>query len=268
MKLYCAVFFLLSAIQLSASKVENIEVFSISMKKKVPCIVVLPDSYQNSKKRFPVVYLLHGHGGDQAQWLHDAPQLKNKADQLQQIYVCPDGGYNSWYFDSPVDPTSKYETFIARELVTFIDVKYKTLAAKSKRAITGLSMGGHGALYISIRNKKVFGLAGSVCGGVDIRPFVNNWQLVQKLGDTVCCKHNWEENTVIHLADQLKNAELKLIIHCGLSDFFLTVNRALHQKLLSKRIEHSYIESSGGHNASYWGTVINTQLDFFQSGFR
>ncbi len=237
------------------------------MKKQIKCVVITPDRYQKSKTRFAVVYLLHGHSGNYSQWLHDAPQLKQKADELQLILICPDGGYNSWYFNSPVNAAYKYETFTAIELVAAIDKQYRTIADKKHRAITGFSMGGHGALFIAVRNKKVFGTVGSICGGVDIRPFTNYWELKQQLGDTICCKKNWEKNTVLNVIDGLKNKELKLIIDCGLSDFFLNVNRALHQKLLKMKIEHTYIETSGGHSREYWGSVINEQLLLFGNEF-
>lgn len=267
MKQLFTLLFLFHSFHLFASKVDTISIYSPSMKKQIKCVVITPYSYQKSKTRFAVVYLLHGHSGNYAQWLNDAPQLKQKADELQLILVCPDGGYNSWYFNSPVNAAYKYETFTAIELVAFIDKQYKTIPDKKHRAITGFSMGGHGALYVAVRNKKVFGTVGSICGGVDIRPFTKNWELKQQLGDTICCKQNWEKNTVLNVVNSLKNKELNLIIDCGLSDFFLPVNRALHQKLLKMKIEHFYIEKPGNHSSQYWGSVINDQLLFFKKGF-
>lgn len=213
------------------------------------------------------MYLLHGYSGNYAQWMNDAPQLAQKADELQMILVCPDGGYGSWYINSPVDTSFQYETFISKELVAYVDARYKTIADKNHRAVTGLSMGGHGGLYVSIRNKEVFGAAGSLCGGVDIRPFPNNWDLIKRLGDTICCKQNWEQYTVMNVVNQLKNNELKLIIDCGLGDFFLDVNRALHQKLMAMNIEHDYIERPGKHDKAYWSNAIDYQLLFFKKWF-
>ncbi|XVJ65206.1 MAG: esterase family protein [Lacibacter sp.] len=267
MKSYLLLLFLLSSFDLSASKVDTIVVYSNSMKKEIKCVIITPDTYKKSKSNFPVVYLLHGYSGNYAQWINHAPQLKQKADELQLIFVCPDGGYGSWYLNSPVDSTFKYETFMIKELVPYIDAHYKTTAQKKYRAISGLSMGGHGALYLSIRNKEVFGAAGSVCGGVDIRPFPDNWDLKKRLGDTACCRQNWEQHTVLNVADGLKNKELRLIIDCGLGDFFLEVNRTLHQKLLRMNIDHDYIERPGKHDKAYWSNAIDYQLLFFKKGF-
>jgi S-formylglutathione hydrolase FrmB len=237
------------------------------MQKNVKCVIITPFNYEKSKEQFPVVYLLHGHSGNYAQWLHVAPQLKNKVDELQIIIVCPDGGFNSWYFDSEIDSSIRYETFISKELVKFIDRRYNTIAKKNGRAITGFSMGGHGALYISIKHKDLYGAAGSISGGVDIRPFPNKWDIKKVLGDTICCDANWQKNTVINVVDSLKNGELKLIFDCGVDDFFLQVNRNLHQKLLALKIDHDYTERPGAHNPMYWKNSIDYQLLFFNKFF-
>lgn len=267
MKFLSVIIYLLLCCNLFASKVDTIPVYSESMHKEIKCVIITPDGYKKSKHRFPVVYLLHGYSGNYAQWIQHAPQLKQKADELQLIFVCPDGGYGSWYLDSPVDSSFKYETFISKELIPFIDATYKTKADKAHRAVTGLSMGGHGALYLSVRNKSLFGFAGSICGGVDIRPFPNNWDLAKRLGDTICCKQNWEDHTVINNINVLKNGEIQLIIDCGLGDFFLDVNRALHQKLMQLKIDHDYIERPGKHNKEYWASAIDYHLLFFKKGF-
>jgi S-formylglutathione hydrolase FrmB len=267
MKQLFIITFIFFCLRLTAGKVDTIAVFSNAMHKEIKCVVITPADYKKNIQPFPVVYLLHGYSGNYAQWLTTAPQLKQKADELNMILVCPDGGFNSWYFDSPVDTTMKYETFISKELTRYIDQHYKTIADKKHRAITGLSMGGHGGLYLSIRNKDVFGAGGSISGGVDIRPFFNSWDLKKQLGDSSCCLQNWEANTVINLADQLKNRDLRLIIDCGLGDFFLQVNRDLHQKLLKLKIEHDYIERPGAHNPAYWGSSIDFQLLFFRKWF-
>jgi S-formylglutathione hydrolase FrmB len=267
MRLYLSLLLFLVVQGLQAARVDSILVYSAVMRKQVPCVVVVPDSYKKKQWRYPVVYLLHGWSGNQRQWLKDAPQLKQRADEYHLILVLPDGGYGSWYFDSPVDSTCRYETFISKELVTHVDLKYRTIQQPSHRAITGLSMGGHGAMYLSMRHPDVFGQAGSICGGVDIRPFPKNWDLPKYLGEQAAFPENWESNTVIQVAKQLKAGQLRLIIDCGVGDFFLEVNRALHQQLLKDGIPHDYTERPGEHNKDYWSTAIDYQLLFFRRGF-
>jgi S-formylglutathione hydrolase FrmB len=251
-----------------AAKVDTLEIYSNSMRKVIRCIVITPSSYKPTAKPYPVLYLLHGWSGNYSSWLTDAPQLTQHADEYQMIIVCPDGGYDSWYLNSPVDSTMQYETHIAKEVVTHIDYYYHTIASKAGRAIAGLSMGGHGALYLTIRHPEVFGAAGSMCGGLDLRPFrKNEWDLKQTLGDPSDFFANWEKYSVVPALPNLANRKTALILDCGVGDFFLNVNRAAHQKLLDMGYPHEYTERPGEHNAAYWGNAIDYQVVFFHKFF-
>lgn len=252
----------------NAGTVDSISVYSNLMKKQVHVVVIKPTNYKNSEKNYPVVYMLHGFSGNQNQWLNDAPQLLESVDQLNIILVCPDGGYGSWYFDSPIDSTIRYESFITKDLVSYIDKYYKTIPNQSGRAITGLSMGGHGSMYLAIRHNELFGAAGSISGGVDFRPFPNNWNIKKALGTIEEHPENWANNTVINISDSSWRGKIKLVIDCGTEDFFLTVNRNLHQKLLTHKIEHDYTERPGAHNKKFWGNAIDYQLMFFVKYFK
>ncbi|TNE51961.1 MAG: esterase family protein [Bacteroidetes bacterium] len=239
------------------------------MQKPVNCLVVKPNNYTGSGDPLPVVYLLHGYSGDHSSWLKDAPQLLRKADQFQMLFVLPDGGYDSWYLDSPVDSTVRYETFVVREVVPFIDQHYATVADRSGRAIAGLSMGGHGAVYLAARNPDVFGAAGSMAGGLDLRPFrKNNWDLEGVLGKPDRHWKNWEAHSVVNLLHNLKDKKVSLIIDCGTDDFFLDANRLMHKRLLKANIPHTYTERPGGHSGDYWGNAVDFQLVFFDKFFK
>lgn len=258
---------LASALFLNASEVDTISVFSKSMQKEIKTCVVLPDIY-DEEYEFPVLYLLHGYSGNYSSWLKKAPKIKQLADDYCMIIVCPDGGFSSWYFDSPVDPKIKYETYITRELIKYIDKNYNTIKKREARAITGLSMGGHGALFLSTRHQDIFGVAGSMSGGVDIRPFPEKWHLSQRLGDMAEYPENWEKNSVVNLLYLIKDDKLPLIIDCGINDFFIDVNRMLHEKMLSLNIKHDYIERPGVHNWDYWNNAIEFQVLYFYNYFK
>lgn len=267
MKSSLFVCFFFCSISLFAAKVDTLQVFSNAMHKTIPCVVVSPDQPEKSKERLPVVYLLHGYSGNYRSWVKDFSSIIADADRYQVMIVCPDGGFSSWYFDSPIDSSFKYETFVAKELVSYIDQNYPTLADRAHRGISGLSMGGHGAFYLALRHKDLFGAVASMSGGVDIRPFPNNWDIKKRLGDKAAFAQNWENNTVINLVDSLKNKELKISFDCGIADFFITVNRDLNQKLLKMGIEHSYTERPGVHNGAYWRNSILYHMLFFHNFF-
>jgi S-formylglutathione hydrolase FrmB len=253
--------------QLYAGEVDTISIHSPAMHKEIKCVVITPLNYHQRQKNYPVIYLLHGHAGSYSQWINTAPQLKDKVDEMQVIIVCPDAGFNSWYFDSEKDSTFKYETFISKELVAYIDKNYRSIADRKGRAITGLSMGGHGGLYLSIKHPDTFGAGGATSGGVDITPFPDNWQIKHVLGDIATNRSNWEKNSVINMVDSLKDKKLFIIFDCGIDDFFLEVNRNLHKKLLQLKISHDYIERPGGHNGPYWKNSIDYQLVYFKKYF-
>ena len=137
-------FFLFSHV--SAAEVDTMETFSTSMKKNIKVVVIKPSDYKSVNTPFPVVYLLHGYGGKYSSFVNALPAIKKYADVFHIILVCPDSNIGSWYFDSPVDPSWKYETYTAGELVNWIDSHYKTIKDRKGRGVTGFSMGGHGYL--------------------------------------------------------------------------------------------------------------------------
>jgi S-formylglutathione hydrolase FrmB len=249
------------------ANVDTVKTYSPSMKKEIKAVVITPANY-NDKKQFPVVYLLHGYSGNYANWITKVPALKDLVDQHQLIVVCPDGNFNSWYLDSPEQPNSKYETYVAKELVNWIDGKYKTIPNKKGRAITGLSMGGHGALYLAFRHQDVFSIAGSMSGGVDIRPFPNNWDMAKLLGTYAAKPAQWDNASVINLTNLVAPNSLALIIQCGTEDFFYKVNIALHEKLAYNNIPHTFITNPGGHTWQYWADAIHYQLLFIKANFK
>ena len=153
---FAAVAITFSALAAQAADVKTVAVKSDSMKKEVKVVVITPSAYADKKTKFPVVYFLHGFSGDQTVWGMQSG-LAPLADRYGMIFVSPDGAKSSWWIDSPVDAKMKYETFVSRELVKFIDSNYRTIADRRHRAITGESMGGHGALFNAIRHKDVFG---------------------------------------------------------------------------------------------------------------
>ncbi|MBN2636675.1 MAG: esterase family protein [Prolixibacteraceae bacterium] len=261
-----SIILLLAASVCFAAKTETIEVESKAMNKTITNIIVLPDGY-NESNTYPVVYLLHGATGNYSDWVRQAPVTESLADKYNVIIVCPDGGFTSWYFDSPVDETYKYETFVAKELVNYIDVNYSTIKDKSGRAITGLSMGGHGGLYLGFRHQDVYGAAGSMSGGVDIRPFPNNWDISKRLGTIEENPEYWEENSVVNMVGLLEGSDLKVIFDCGVNDFFYDVNVDLHNKLLEMKYPHDFIVRPGVHNWPYWNNAVKYQFLYFSEFF-
>jgi len=248
------------------ARIDTLWVYSESMQKEIGTTIILPDNYDSTSWHYPVVYLLHGAGGDYGNWLRRVPLLEQYASDHQFILACPDGGLTSWYLDSPIDSTYRYETYITSELLPTVDSLYRTQPSPSRRAITGLSMGGHGSLFLSLRHPNLFGLAGSMSGGLDLRPFPDNWDLPLRLGTFTASPENWNSHSVVFIACTITTPQ-HFIIDCGTSDFFLEANRALHSVFVSQDITHVYTERLGGHNWSYWRESIVSHLAFFADEF-
>ncbi|HVI47617.1 MAG TPA: alpha/beta hydrolase family protein [Chitinophaga sp.] len=261
-------FFFLLIQGAQAADVDTISIPSAAMRRSYKCVVVTPASYKSGTQRYPVVYLLHGYAGNYANWITKVPAIRELADAYQCMIVCPDGAFGSWYFDSPIDSNMRFETYVGKEIPAYIDQHYQTLPDRGHRAIAGLSMGGHGALYIAMRHTDTFGAAVSISGGVDLRPFPKNWDIAKRLGPPGENGINWNGYTVIDQADHLKPGTLAISVDCGVKDFFVDVNRELHKKLLQLDISHDYTERPGGHSWEYWGNSIHYQLLFLHRFFQ
>ncbi|MFR9650158.1 MAG: alpha/beta hydrolase family protein [Rikenellaceae bacterium] len=252
---------------LYAAQVDTVNVYSPSMEREIRCAIVLPED-ASSSEQLPAVYLLHGYSGNYKAWLSgfDTEEL---VDKYRVVAVIPDGNFDSWYLDSPINPKMQFETFISKELVAFVDSKYPTIPSREGRAISGLSMGGHGALYNAIRHQDVFGAVGSMSGGVDIRPFPHRWNIAKHIGSRAEYPENWEKFTVInqlHLLDPSK--PLAMTIDCGVDDFFYEANQALHQELLYMNYPHRYTTDQGTHTKAYWKKSQHYHFLFFNDFFR
>ena len=269
MKRITVVFLLLTLLVVGVfpATVDTVSVFSKKMEKEIKTVIIKPQSYEG-QDAFPVLYLLHGYGDRYDGWVKKSPQIKELSDLYGMIIVCPDGAIGSWYIDSPVDPAFQFETFVSKELVAWMDTNYKTVDSREGRAITGVSLGGHGGLYLAFRNQEVFGACGSMSGGVDIRPFPNNWDIAKRIGSQRDYPERWEENTVMGLLHLLTPNTLKIIVDCGTDDFFFAVNERLHDELLYRNIPHDYITRPGAHNWDYWNNSVKYQLLFFNDYFK
>ncbi|MBI5856739.1 MAG: esterase family protein [Sphingobacteriales bacterium] len=263
--LFC---FLLLYSSLKGATVDTISIYSSAMHKEFKCVVIKPASYNKHKQNFPVVYLLHGYDGWYSNWIIREPKLKNYADQYQLIIVCPDGGKSSWYFDSPIDSTMKYETYISKEVPDYIDKHYYTIVDRKARAITGLSMGGHGALFLAFRHSETFGACGSMSGGVDLNYSRNKFDIMKRIGDTISHADNWKKYIVMNVIENYPKDSLVITIDCGNNDeLYAEANRKLHEKMLKLKIPHDYTERPGKHNWDYWRNSIQYHLLFFRNYF-
>jgi S-formylglutathione hydrolase FrmB len=247
---------------LFGAELKVVSIPSNAMKTRYNASVITPDSYKNSNERYPAAYLLHGYSGDYSTWPDVAP-LKQYADTYQMIFICPDGGFNSWYIDSPEKARYTFETYIVFEVTHWIDSVYRTVASYKGRALAGSSMGGHGALTLMMKHPDMFLAASSISGVMDITEFPGNWDLAAVLGDFTDNKKRWFKNSVPGLLESFKRQKRYLILDCGVEDFALNGNRIAHAKMIALGIEHDYYERPGGHTPLYSKKCLEFHLLFF-----
>jgi len=267
-------FFLTPTLIFAQAKIDTIQVYSPSMKKSLKVAITTPSSYQGSEHRFPTLYLLHGGSGSFLDWLTKVTEpglVSRMAEEYNIIIVNPGVGPSSYYFDSPLIDSVQYETYITSELISEIDSNYRTLAQKESRAITGLSMGGHGSITLSAKHPELFAVAGSMSGvmNIDTRMWEVGDELKNMRAETfkvtlgeIDYEYPYSSFTAVGLVDMIKANGIPLIIDCGTEDFLISTNRQMHQLLLANKTPHEYTERPGTHTWQYWTEALPVHMQF------
>lgn len=243
-----------------AQHVTHHEYRSESMKHKVGYSLYLPPGYEkNPTVRYPVIYHLHGAGGNELRAVTSAQVLQEGilAGHLpEMIMVFPNGGRATMYQDS-ADGRFKAETTLIKELIPHIDATYRTIADRKGRCIEGFSMGGRGAVHLALKHPDLFCSLFNQAGNVypvsnmpketpdDAYPY-------SYLGKEVAALQDNDPYVNLHKnIDAIKNG-LRILVACGTRDpDHLTTVREFHQELVKSGVDHTYIELEGlGHNQS------------------
>ena len=263
----------------------------------------LPADYATSGRRYPVVYLLHGLGGNEDNWVKGG-HADAAADRLnlQAILIMPDGDdgfYVNWaapvdyekclqtnriFGLQPEDPKAycvkqpRYEDYIVKDLVAHVDATYRTIPNRNARGIGGLSMGGFGALELAMRHPDVFGATASHSGVDVLVPIdgdIKKWgHNVEPIGAHVRRifgndLENWKSHDPAVLAQKLKDGQLAIYVDCGTEDSFKLMPSAqyLHQLLDKAGVHHAFYLGPGDHNFKFWSVRIEESLKFFADYF-
>jgi len=146
-------FFALQTASACAGEIRADSLPSKALGRPMPYEIYLPDGYNGGRQHYPVLYLLHGAGGDERSW-SEVGHIREKADQLittgaipPAIIVMP-GCPACWWIDGAKD---KAETAFWSDLVPTIDMRYRTIETRGGRLVAGLSAGGYGAIRYALR---------------------------------------------------------------------------------------------------------------------
>jgi S-formylglutathione hydrolase FrmB len=259
---------------------EEQSVQSTFLNRDMRYAVLLPKEYEDSTKRFPVVYLLHGYGetetgwykGGQAQFYID----QNEATTVPMIYVMPQG-FNTYYVNK-YNGNYRYMDFFIEELVPAIDSLFRTIPDAQNRAVMGYSMGGYGAMILPMKNPTVFktGVVLSMSFRTDeqylAEPqyiFDGQWGTIfggTGTSGTARLTDYFKDYSPFHFLGTASDSsfeDLNLFIDCGDDEETLSVtNDAFHDTLRSLNIEHEYRMRNGAHTWSYWHSALPEALKF------
>jgi hypothetical protein len=131
-------------------------------------------------ERYPVLYLLHGAFADYTAWKNHAENsIRRLVSEYGLIIVTPEGRSFGWYSDSSLVKNNQIETYFLKELIPHVDTNFPT---NGLRGVAGLSMGGHGAFVLCLRNPGAFASVSSMSGILDITRHTNQWRLADLFG--------------------------------------------------------------------------------------
>jgi S-formylglutathione hydrolase FrmB len=282
-------FLLLAGITSAQSRMDCSALNSRILKRAVRYCVYVPSGYdagqaQHPPRRYPVLYFLHGLG-DNEQTLFNSggwtvlDDLRAQHKMGDFLIVAPEGRRS--FFVNSADGSVRYSDFLLEEFIPQLESKYRVRAGRAGRAITGVSMGGYGALRFAFAHPELFSavsaqsaalisespqqLDAASQSGVPVLGVLG-----PVFGKPIDVRH-WSENSPFALAK--KNAEglrkLAIYFNCGQNDDygFEKGAAALHEELLKERVKHEYHPYSGDHSLQYFLTHFAEVMEFHSQAF-
>jgi len=228
---------------------------SEALQKNVQAEIVHPDS--SLEGPFHVMFLLHGLSDDQSIWMRRT-SIERYLDGVPLIVAMPDGG-RGWYTDAREGYA--YETAIGVELPSFIEKMFRT---KLPWAVSGLSMGGYGALKLALKHPERFASAVSHSGAVGMGhwPPSRDDAFDSEVRRVFGADSQGGENDLFALASRLSGGAPALRFDCGTDDFLLESNRVFAAHLKELGVGHEYEEFPGGHDWGYWDEHVREGMEF------
>jgi S-formylglutathione hydrolase FrmB len=250
----------------SPARLRDDTVQSAALGRAMKYRVLLPEDYDTSQRRYPVLYLLHGLSGDFRDWTTRS-NLAEYSRSLPLIIVMPDGG-NQWYTNAS-DGTARFEDYILTDLQTDVAGKFRTINSRYGRAVAGLSMGGYGAIKMALRRPGVFAAAASFSGAFGV---TREGELERLIGGAEAERirkifgpsgsATRMENDLFSLAAAVKPAGAPyLYVDCGTADNeLIAANREVVAALHTAGAAYEYHEVAGAHSWDYWDRRIREFL--------
>lgn len=267
----------------SASAYGRVECNTVPSKildRSVPYCIVLPASFDTDKaKRFPILYELHGLGDNEQFLVHSG--LWNLVEdlweggKLKEFLIATPAGGASFYINSK-DGKVRYEDFLLQEFFPFMEKRYRVSPGRANRAISGVSMGGYGALHLAFRHPQLFSAVSAHSGALieKLPAFVNapDSPRARVLGGVFGSPPDtafWDAHSPLVLARSANLSGMKIYFDCGDQDDFgfEAGAAALDRILTARRIPHEFHIYPGRHDPAYFAAHIPASLAFHSGLF-
>ena len=275
----------------SERELQTVEFQSPAVDRTMKYNILLPDDYAASTERYPVLYLLHGLTQNYTAWglSNGAPFYAGLYEDL--IIVMPDVG-NSWYVnwaDNDGGQKNNWEDHVIQDVISHVDWNVRTIARREGRAITGLSMGGYGAITMGLRHAEMFISIGSTSGALEYgrqaaarmrgempvrepRQLTPEQEARRREPNPLIGSERFSsqaertpQGTMFSTPEQADAYDpFKLIVQvprenlphvyldCGTEDRLISGARELARYMMDEDIPFDYMQQPGAHNAAYW----------------
>lgn len=241
--------------------------------------VYLPPDYETSTRSYPVLYLLHGAGDDQTGWVQFGEVLNITDKAIREgtatpmIIIMPDANTGRRGYFNDVKGDWNYEDFFFKELMPYVEKKYRIKGDKRYRAIAGLSMGGGGSFVYALHHPELFSSACPLSAATGPLTIDDAKKQLSRdnpnLPDSVITKY-YNTHSVVQMMNDMPDAQKKAVrwyIDDGDDDFLYEGNCMVHITMRKKEIPHEFRIRDGGHTWTYWRASLPEVLAFVSAGF-
>ena len=237
-----------------AVKMQDVTFHSAALNRDMPYRAMLPAEIAPGQK-LPVVYLLHGGGGN----FHDWSNYSGVAQYSERglILIMPEGN-SSYYTNSAGHPQDRYEDYIVHDLIADVERRFPALTGRANRAIVGPSMGGFGAVVLSLKHPDLFVFAAGMSSALDVpsRPFsikrVGQWRQHSSIFGPWKSQNRRASDpyTLVRSADPAKVPYFFLT--CGEQEGLLSANKQFASMLQARHFHYEFHTAPGGHDWNQW----------------
>jgi len=259
---------------------DNLSMTSEILEMERKYAIYLPPDYETSMRSYPVLYLLHGAGDDQAGWvqfgevMHIADKAIEDGSATPMIIVMPDANAGQRGYFNDLKDEWRYEDFFFEEFMPYIEKTYRIRTEKRYRAVAGLSMGGGGTFMYALHHPELFSSAcplSASCGPLSMEDMDRQleWRGWEK-GTREQMQSWYRHHSVLELIKQLPEEEknaVRWFIDCGDDDFLYEGNSLVHIAMRKKEIPHEFRIRDGGHSWTYWRESLPVVLSFISDAF-